>query len=181
VRLARIEDVTGITAAYVASCRAAYQGILPESFLQTFTIPDKDSQCRQSLEEATSRSRQIRVIERAGQVIGFAAVAPSAEVQPVETGDIAAWELEAIYILPALWGKGFGKWILEESLAGIAKHTSRCLLWVMERNTGARRFYETCGWTPDGIARTRTQGGITFREIRYGKNTSEPASIKDLP
>jgi ribosomal protein S18 acetylase RimI-like enzyme len=41
------------------------------------------------------------------------------------------------------------------------------VLWVLERNTRARQFYEAGGWGQEGEARTQWHGGIALREVRY--------------
>jgi len=42
------------------------------------------------------------------------------------------------------------------------------ILWVLESNRRARRFYEIAGWIPDGDAKTENRpDGIQLREVRY--------------
>ena len=46
----------------------------------------------------------------------------------------------------------------------------RALLWVLERNTRARRFYEKCGFSPDGASKDSGLGDE--EEIRYSADIS---------
>jgi GNAT superfamily N-acetyltransferase len=85
---------------------------------------------------------QVVIAEEDGRPVGF-----------------VAWddeELSALYVLPDGWGRGAGGRLLE--LAGPVS-----LLWVLEGNQRARRFYERRGWSPDGGVRD----AFGVRELRY--------------
>ena len=41
------------------------------------------------------------------------------------------------------------------------------VVWALEDNAQARRFYEVRGWTTDGARRDRDFGGETAVEVRY--------------
>ena len=63
--------------------------------------------------------------------------------------------------LAALWAKGFDE----------------ALLWVLERNARAQKFYRAGGWVEDGGTRTQWQGGIAIRELRYRLDIQNPAAL----
>jgi len=43
------------------------------------------------------------------------------------------------------------------------------ILWVLESNTRARRFYELAGWTLDNKTKIESlPGGVQLQEVRYG-------------
>lgn len=44
---------------------------------------------------------------------------------------------------------------------------SGAVLWALEGNTDARRFYERDGWRTDGTCRTAVFGNDTRRLVRY--------------
>jgi hypothetical protein len=51
------------------------------------------------------------------------------------------------------------------------------VLWVLEGDARARRFYEIAGWVADGTERTSEVFGVTVREVRYRRrSTSEEIS-----
>lgn len=79
---------------------------------------------------------EVWVAESGGRVVGFAAV----------HGD----DLDHLYVDPLAQGQGLGDRLLAAATAG-REHLE---LWVFQRNTGARRFYERHGWqlrfTTDG-------------------------------
>ena len=40
-------------------------------------------------------------------------------------------------------------------------------LWVLDTNSGPRRFYEALGWRADGSRKPIAIGGRTLQEVRY--------------
>jgi hypothetical protein len=46
-------------------------------------------------------------------------------------------------------------------------HFTDSLLWVLEGNDRAKRFYTIDGWSPDGEARTEDVWGVDANEVRY--------------
>ena len=49
----------------------------------------------------------------------------------------------------------------------------RAVLWVLEANDAARRFYETDGWAPDGARREEDVWGVDARVMRYQRLLGE--------
>ena len=41
------------------------------------------------------------------------------------------------------------------------------ILWVLDGNTRARRFYELAGWQPDGAEKQMVWRGVEVHEVRY--------------
>jgi GNAT superfamily N-acetyltransferase len=77
-------------------------------------------------------------------------------------------ELMAIYVDPAHMRRGVGRSLLAAArerlrMVGVAG----ALLWVLDGNTPARRFYERDGWGFDGACRTTTFGDSSVRQVRY--------------
>jgi GNAT superfamily N-acetyltransferase len=81
---------------------------------------------------------QVIVAEFDGQVAGFAAV--------------VGGELDGLFVEPDLWGLGIGK-----ALVDAATHEARRrgLALKVIAAPGARRFYESCGFSAEGEAETR--------------------------
>lgn len=163
IRLARPGDAPELARVQVAALQAAYRGSLPGAQLSGMSPEPWMAPLARLLEEPESTTLRVWVLERAGRVLGFAA---AGRPEPPE-GD-GAGELFALYLHPTAWNRGFGRALL----ALAVDHLDACghpsaLLWVLERNTRARRFYEALGWTPDGGSRTVWEGGIALRECRY--------------
>ena len=68
-------------------------------------------------------------------------------------GSRAEW-LDGLYVRPEWWRRGVGRRLHDEVLARQrAGGGTQCNLWVLEENSGARRFYERLGWHENGDTR----------------------------
>lgn len=77
-------------------------------------------------------------------------------------------ELMALYVDPSCVGSGVGRALItaaRERLRGLG--VAGALLWVLDGNARARRFYERDGWMCDGAWRTETFGGQSVQQVRY--------------
>jgi GNAT superfamily N-acetyltransferase len=81
---------------------------------------------------------QVIVAEVEGSLAGFAAV--------------VGGELDGLFVEPDLWGRGIGK-----ALVDAAAHQARekGLTLTVVAQPGARRFYESCGFSVEGDEQTR--------------------------
>jgi len=175
VRSARIEDVPRLAAVHAASWRAAYRGILPEPHLQSLTSTEKEATARELIQNPSGLRSELRVLERGGLILGFAAVGP-AHSEPGE----GLGEVYAIYLHPSAWNRGLGRLLMSQAQAALgANGFESAILWVLERNTRARKFYEAGGWVEDGGTRTQWHGGIAIREVRYRLNIQNSTSPRN--
>jgi GNAT superfamily N-acetyltransferase len=103
------------------------------------------------------------VAESAGEIVGFATTMPTRD------GDCAgAGELLALYLDSEWWGKGLGRDLATAARQRLTEQGhSTAILWMLEGNVRADRFYRRDGWLPDGARKQDTLWGITVAEIRY--------------
>ena len=77
-------------------------------------------------------------------------------------------ELCALYVDPEQWGRGIGVSLMSAARARLSSlGFENALLWVLENNVRAERFYQIDGWVADGLSRTDTMWGVTVNEVRY--------------
>ena len=181
-------DSEAISRVLRASWFAAYEGIVAAEIIDRVTAPTAalppPPWRRTIVAEASPEERQPPRRERgegepavspAGGVVGFASHGPEREVaaprphpltQRGAAGQVA--ELYAIYVDPRWWSTGTGRSLMDEVLAAArAEGYERIVLWVLEKNARARRFYERAGFGPDGGSNVMLElGGVT--EVRYG-------------
>jgi GNAT superfamily N-acetyltransferase len=104
------------------------------------------------------------VAEVDGRIAGFVGVGPSRDLD-------AEGELYVIYVDPPQWGNGVGRKLIragEERMRELGyRHV---VLWVLDGNSRAQRFYESAGWTLDGERRPIEFLGQTVPEVRYTKH-----------
>ena len=147
------EDISNI---YEQSWKYAYKGIIPQDYLDS--IPH--GRWVRSLEVP---ERKHFVCELDGKLIGTASICPSRWESHSGCGEIVS-----IYFLPGYIGKGFGKQLLERCVSEIRKDGfSKAVLWVLEENHTARRFYEKQGFVCTGEYREDSIGGKLLREVLY--------------
>jgi GNAT superfamily N-acetyltransferase len=151
----RAEDAEGVARVQLETWQAAYAHALPAEQLQAM-----------SRDDAIERHRRwppTFVAEVAGQVAGFASVGASRD--PHTDG-----ELFAIYVHPDHWGTGIGRALIDAGEAELRRLGHReAILWVLDDNPRARRFYEIAGWSADGTAREIRIFGFDVPEVRYAK------------
>ena len=164
VRLAAADDADAIGRIQVESWRAAYTGLLPDEAVAGFDVATRQQLWREGLARQPGPGSATFVVEERGEVIGFASLGTSREAEAEREG-----ELYAIYLHPSYWGRDIGKALLqraEESLRGSG--FDRAVLYVLEGNERAERFYRSAGWEQDGSKVDEFQGA-TVTELRYRK------------
>ena len=112
----------------------------------------------------------VLVAEEDGRVVGFASSgATRDDGEPPRTG-----ELYTIYVLPERWGTGSGRDLMRAAVGRLrGRGFERALLWVLEDNPRARRFYERAGWAADGARKAEERFGVRAPEVRYRKHFRE--------
>jgi len=182
IRSGSAADAASIAAVQRAGWLAAYDGIISREIIDRVTAPDEGARVRQTFRTrpwqrmtvAVAGTRDSREPGDPG-IVGYASFGPETDVltgpwpHPL-TGagrDGRVAELYALYVRPAWWSTGTGRALMDRVLArNSAVRYSSVVLWVLQDNSRARRFYERAGFAPDGAAHRLDQlGGVT--EVRY--------------
>ncbi|MFI6349210.1 GNAT family N-acetyltransferase [Streptomyces sp. NPDC050560] len=163
VRPMREEDIDAVSAVRVGGWRAAYRGMVPQTYLDALTV-DEDARGRREMFAHGSGDVLNLVAEDRGAVVGWAALGTSREA---DSGPDDG-ELLALYAAPDRLRAGTGTALLRHALAAARERSYDALvLWVIAANTGARRFYERHGFAPDGAASDWLVDGTAVPELRY--------------
>jgi ribosomal protein S18 acetylase RimI-like enzyme len=169
VRRATAADAGAMGRAVVRAWQAAYRGHMPDDYLDGLRAEDRAAYWEAALRR-DDLPGTVLVVERDGEVVGFAAVGPSPDPQ-------GAGELYAINLDPDHWGAGAGRALLEAAQAELARlGFAETVLWVLPGNARARRFYEIAGWVADGSERTAEVFGVTVPEVRYRRRSTSADS-----
>jgi GNAT superfamily N-acetyltransferase len=159
LRAADDADLFAVGAVHHRSRVEAYAGILSAETLDRSTADAFGAWWseRYKWERDTHR---LTVADAGGEVVGFTYVGPS------ETE--GAVELYGIHVEPGLVGTGLGRRLMIDALAQLAElGGERAVLWVLDANAVARRFYDRGGWTPDGTTRVEPVNGEPVSQLRY--------------
>ncbi len=140
IRSARPGDALAIATLRIASWGAAYRGIVPDARLDAMT-PEKTIELWRATAAGENAGHGLVVSEAAGRLIGFAMLGPARAPDFGYSG-----EVQAIYLAPEAIGKGYGRPLFVRGLDWLAQQGHPdAILWVMEANARALRFYEKAG------------------------------------
>ncbi|MBN9224028.1 MAG: hypothetical protein ABS63_06415 [Microbacterium sp. SCN 70-27] len=147
VRRATVADAAAISHVRVASWRIAYDGLIAPEILDRLDADVETSRRVAGWERRHADPRTADLVaERAGEVVGWAALGPSETAELPHHG-----QLFAIYALPDAWGSGVGHALISASETHLQRSGYRqALLWVLDGNERAAEFYERHGWHEDG-------------------------------
>ena len=158
MRRARPSDAAAIAAVHTQSWQAAYEHVFGAERLLTIDTERRSRWWERTIAEGTGT---VLVAEHEAKVVAFVSVGASRDAD-------ADGELHAIYALPQAWGTGAGPALMAAGIEAlrVAGHRE-AILYVLEDNPRARRFYEREGWSTDGTTKTDEFLGVPVREVRY--------------
>lgn len=151
VRPAVVSDAPAVALVHVRTWQVAYRGHMPDDLLDNLSLESRTAGW-----ERLIPSGGVWVALSEDSVVGFASAEPSRDAD-------AESELYAIYLLPTAWGSGLAEPLITAALSGMTD----VVLWVLDDNPRARRFYERLGFVADGKTREETFGSAVVREVRY--------------
>jgi GNAT superfamily N-acetyltransferase len=167
IREAERSDALAIATVHVRGWQWAYRDLLPHALLDRLSVPDRAAwrDARLANPPAGERTWVIEVDD--GRVVGFAVSGPARGLEDPPTDG----EVYAIYLDPTVVGTGTGRELFDHALSALrGDGYRRALVWVLEANDRARRFYEAAGFACDGGTKTDQFEGVELPEVRYAKD-----------
>lgn len=154
IRPASHDDAPALTAVKVASWRDAYHQTFPDEFLSSLDY---------SAQYWDRHLDGLVVVADQDQVLGYCSQAAA---------DDEGWgEIRAIYVHPDHQRLGYGTRLLGAGLSGLQERGfERALLWVIDSNDRARRFYQEKGFVVGAPFRIEDIGGTQVTLLRYELN-----------
>jgi ribosomal protein S18 acetylase RimI-like enzyme len=161
IRTATAADAAHVADIHVRAWQAAYRGLLPDEYLDGLRAEDRMARYRFDVTDPDQPATIVAIDD--GVMCGFATMGPARDNAAPSTG-----ELFALYVEPALWGRGVGRLLMAETRARLSRQGFvEGVLWVLVGNHRAQRFYQADGWMPDGSRRDQEVWGIIVDEVRY--------------
>lgn len=163
IRPATIGDATGIGVVNTLTWQVAYRGHFPQDFLDALDAERSAENWERHLVTGSPDREKVLVAEAAQSIVGFTSVGPARNAREKDEA-----EVRTLYVLPPWWRRGVGGSLLaaaEETMTGFG--FERAILWVLESNERARRFYEAAGWSSDGACKRDERWGFPIDEVRY--------------
>lgn len=162
IRVANVSDAHSIAHIHVISWQTAYRNLIPDTVLDALSVSDREKDWKNYL----GNNVKVIILERDQVVIGFCSVCSSRDK---DTGDKCG-EISAIYLHPNEWHKGFGKLLMNAALLELKKSGfNEAILWVIEKNDQANKFYEKMGFIKTGDFEAVNFESISLNEVRYKK------------
>ena len=162
IRKVLFEEALEYTTLHIACWRDAYTGIIPDIYLDNMSA--ELEQRAESIGKAINEPSGCAFfcVMSGDDMIGRLIFNKSGDEDKPDAGDVVA-----IYLLKEFWGKGFGTQMMDFAVSELTRAGYReIIVWVLEKNIRARRFYENYGFVPDG-ARKELELGKPLTCLRY--------------
>jgi GNAT superfamily N-acetyltransferase len=163
LRPAADQDLPAVGALHFRSRADAYAGFLSAAALR-YGSPAAMGEWWAERWRWERETHRLTVAVAGDALAGFTYLGPS------EQDGVA--ELYAIHADPAVVGTGVGRLLMADALPALGRLGDRAVLWVLEANERARRFYERGGWAADGGVRTEPIGGEPVAQLRYARRVA---------
>jgi ribosomal protein S18 acetylase RimI-like enzyme len=147
VRPAEPEEAAALARLNLRTALAAYGHIFPPESPPP-THDELVAQWEHWLGPDRAHGRRGFVADDGGEVVGVVLAGPDPD-------DRRVGHLARLYVAPELWGRGIGTRLYDAALASmVGAGFPAATLWVLERNSRARRWYERLGWRLSGERKT---------------------------
>jgi len=158
IRVATVQDAGAIARVHVESWQTTYAGIVPEAYLSSLDVVQRES----SWQEWLGLDVDVFVAEVEGEVVGF--VGGGAIRDPVEGFDA---ELYAIYLLREAQRRGIGMALLKRVAGSLMERGFGSMVaWVLEDNSSGW-FYSRSGGVRVA-SKEMEVGGVMLPVVAYG-------------
>ncbi|MCP2327585.1 GNAT superfamily N-acetyltransferase [Hamadaea flava] len=161
IRPARAEDAATVAEIWIKGWADGHLGNVPDELVAVRT-PDAFRRRAGDRVAATTVA-----VNAAGEIAGFVMV--------------VADEVEQVYVAATHRGGGVAASLLAEAERQVAAGGhDRAWLAVVDGNHRARRFYERCGWSDDGMVTYQAEvaaGTLAVACHRYGKVVSGTSAV----
>jgi GNAT superfamily N-acetyltransferase len=151
----------------VRGWQVAYRGKMPDDYLKNLDTDERTTMWLHRLDKGIELPDRVLVIEHPadGRVVGFCFVGLC---QDADLAIAGIGQVSAVYVEPGSWGEGLGRVLFGSGVDHLRDSGfSEAVLWVLDTNDQARRFYEIAGWEADGAAKVDESWGFPVNEVRY--------------
>ena len=160
IREASTADAEGIARAHTESWQVSYRGILPDVVLDRIDVGQR-VETRKRILRDRSIFQLVAYDLTHGDIVGFCDAGPARRHAPF------AGEVYAIYLVQHAKRFGLGAEMWERVQSWFVANGMRSMIvWVLDNNHHARRFYEAMGGRSASRLNTSV-GGFPVTELSY--------------
>jgi GNAT superfamily N-acetyltransferase len=165
IREAKAGDADAIARAHTASWQTSYRGILPDTVLDRIDVGQRAASRRQIIEDR-SIYQLVAYDLTHGDIVGLCDAGTSRRELPRFPRSTTG-EVYAIYLVQHAKRHGLGQEMFERVMSHFTRHSiHQMVVWVLDNNDHARRFYESLGGRESSRMQTRV-GGFPVTELAY--------------
>ena len=157
------DEIRGKAYVHWRSSHEAFPGLVSEDYLDKLTLENCEK-------KAYGWTDNFIVAKENDRVIGFVGFGDRGEEAP------NIGEIFALYVLPEYYGKGVGLQLMMAGLEQLKDYPQVCL-WVLKENKRAVRFYQKCGFVPDGEELISKNVGSTEIRMVMKKTKAMPQDV----
>jgi GNAT superfamily N-acetyltransferase len=166
LRDARRGDEPAVADLHVRAWQEAYRGLIAGEFLDALDPRDRAACYEFESGDPSAPTTVLAVLEGedCGEVIlGFVTFSRSRDADAPDDGEVVA-----LYVDPDRYGSGVGRMLMAEARRRLWEEGfGEALLWVLDGNERAVRFYEGEGWARDGATRVEEPYGVVSNVSRF--------------
>jgi GNAT superfamily N-acetyltransferase len=152
IREATIGDAEGIARAHTASWRTSYRGLLPEAVLARIDVDQRAASWRRTLQDR-SLLTLVAYDTTHHDIVGLCDAGKSRGTTP------RAGEIYRMYLEHHARRHGLGREMFELVTAWLrSRALDSLVIWVLDTNHPARRFYEAMGGRPGARVASSVSG-----------------------
>ena len=161
IRIASGEsDLKSASAIYAKSWKEAYRSILKAQTLDRIT---DDFWIGFFHKNYKSKRFNIALVDYEGRDIAAGGFGGSRDYDDADRGEVTS-----IYLLPEVWGSGFGTSLMDFMVRQLQSQGYKKIhLWVLSDNVRAIRFYDKFGFIPSGNRKEIVFDGETKTEEEF--------------
>ncbi|MCL2427110.1 MAG: GNAT family N-acetyltransferase [Oscillospiraceae bacterium] len=167
IRKVQIDDVYDYAITHINCWKDAYKGIISDEHISNMyaQLEERVERCRHSIENLDGFEYYCAIND--DDMIGRLIFSKCRDEDKLDAGEIGA-----IYLIAEHWDKGYGKQMLEFALSELSKAGyEEIVIWVLEANKRARRFYEKHGFVQDGTTK-KLEIDKKYIVVRYIRKTT---------
>jgi len=167
IRLANPADAQDMAEVGMKSWEVAYKHLLPADYIREKNA----TRVHQYKRVITDENTNSYVIQKDNKTVGIMKIA-----EPTDDDlDSRYFELHYLYLHPGCFREGIGTLAMDYVFDHVRKLGKKYIsLWVFAKNNDAIKFYEACGFRPDGKTKTQERGWLMeiIRMIRDNQETN---------
>jgi len=175
-RKASVEDVTQIALIHVTTWSEAYQGLMPEAYIQGYNLERREKLWHKIISESLAEVLVVEVLsgesdeKQTSLLVGFLSYE---EAHVCESQLNRCFSLSSLYVMPKYQGFGVGRGLYqafeEKLLASVGSASAEVRLWCLDSNLSSLNFYRYMGFYETGKQVKEESPGACLIDLEMAK------------